>query len=128
MQIYLHWTYEYLKEYDTSIIQHTIRIKENENPFRQKLRRMNPLLLPLIETKIRKLFDAKIIVSLRISNWIANFVPVIKKHGEIRLCLDFWKPKQSVSQRKLSIHKDGSHSVEGSGFTKDIHDGWFFMV
>ena len=28
------WSYEDLKEYDTSIIQHTIPIKENEKPFR----------------------------------------------------------------------------------------------
>ena len=57
-------SYEYLKEYDTSIIQHTIPIKENEKPFRQKVRRINPLLLTLIEKEGRKLFDVKIIVSL----------------------------------------------------------------
>ena len=42
------WSYEDLKEYDTSIIQHTIPIKPGENPFRQKLR-INPMLFPLIE-------------------------------------------------------------------------------
>lgn len=42
------WKYEDLKVYDTSIIQHTILIKEDAKPFRQKLRRINPLLLPLI--------------------------------------------------------------------------------
>ena len=51
------WSYEDLKEYDTSIVQHTIPIKENEKPFRQKLRRINPLLLPLIEEELRNLFD-----------------------------------------------------------------------
>jgi hypothetical protein len=50
---------------------------------------MNPLLLPLIEKKVKKLFDAKIIVSLRFSKWLANLVPVRKKSGEIRLCVDF---------------------------------------
>ena len=43
------WSYGDLKEYDTYIIQHTIPIKEDEKLFRQKLRRINPLLLPLIE-------------------------------------------------------------------------------
>ena len=84
------WSYGDLKEYDTYIIQHTIPIKEDEKPFRQKLRRINPLLLPLIEKEIRKLFDAKIIVSLRFSKWLANLVMVRKKSGEIRLCVDFW--------------------------------------
>ena len=50
---------------------------------------MNPLLLPLIEKEVKKLFDAKIIVSLRFSKWLANLVPVRKKSGEIRLCVDF---------------------------------------
>ena len=63
------WSYDDLKEYDTYIIQHTIPIKEDEKHFRKKLRRINPLPLPLIEKEIRKLFDAKIIVSLRFSKW-----------------------------------------------------------
>ena len=83
------WSYEDLKEYDTSIIQHTIPIKPGERPFKQKLRRINPKLLPIIEKEIKKLFDAKIIVTLRFSRWVANLVPVRKKNGEIRLCIDF---------------------------------------
>ena len=59
------WSYEDLKFYDTNVIRQTIPLKENEKPFRQKLRRVNPLLLPVIEKEIKKLFDAKIIVSLR---------------------------------------------------------------
>ena len=43
------WSYEDLKEYDTSIIQHTIPIKPGERPFKQKLKRINPKLLPIIE-------------------------------------------------------------------------------
>jgi hypothetical protein len=59
------WSYDDLKMYDTSVIRHTILLKKNEKPFKQKLRRVNPLLLPLIEKEIRKLFDAKIVVCLR---------------------------------------------------------------
>ena len=33
--------------------------------------------------------DAKIIMTLRFSKWVANLVPVRKKNGEIRLCVDF---------------------------------------
>ena len=43
------WIYEDLKEYDTSIIQHTIPIIPREKPFRKKLRRINPMLLFFIE-------------------------------------------------------------------------------
>jgi hypothetical protein len=50
---------------------------------------MNPLLLPLIEKEVKKSFDAKITVSLRFSKWLANLVPLRKKNGKIRLCVDF---------------------------------------
>ena len=50
---------------------------------------MNPLLLTVIEKEIKKLFEAKIIVSLRHSKWLENVVPVTKKDGEIRICIDF---------------------------------------
>jgi hypothetical protein len=36
------------------------------------------------------MIDAKIIIPLRYFEWIANLVPVRKKNGEIRLCVDFW--------------------------------------
>jgi hypothetical protein len=84
------WSYEDLKVYDTKVIQHVITIKDDHKHFKKNLRRINPFLLPLIENEVRKLFDAKIIVSLRFSKWVSNLVPVRKKSGEIRLCVDFW--------------------------------------
>ena len=83
------WRYEDLKVYDTSVIQHTIPIKEDAKPFKQKLRRINPLLLPLIEKEVKKLFEAKIIIALRHSWWLDNVVSVRKKNGEIRIYIDF---------------------------------------
>lgn len=50
---------------------------------------MNLLLLPLIEKETIKLFESKIIVSLRFSRWLANLVPIRNKSREIRLCVDF---------------------------------------
>jgi hypothetical protein len=83
------WSYEDLKTYDTNIIQHRIPLKVGSKPFRQKLRQVNPILFPVIEKELKKLLDAKIIVPLRYSSWVANLVPVRKKNGEIRLCVDF---------------------------------------
>jgi hypothetical protein len=81
------WSYEDLKTYDTNIIQHKIPLKVGSKPFRHKLRQVNPILFPVIEKELKKLLDAKIIVPLRYSSWVANLVPVRKKNGEIRLCV-----------------------------------------
>jgi hypothetical protein len=82
------WSYDDLKVYDTKVIQHVIPLKEDQKPFKKKLRRINPLLLSLIKKEVKNLFDAKIIVSLRFSKWVSNLVPVRNKSGEIRLCVD----------------------------------------
>lgn len=58
-------------------------------PCKQKLRKINPVLLPSIEREIRKLLQAKIIIALRYSEWVANLVLVHKKNREIRVCVDF---------------------------------------
>ena len=83
------WSYEDQKTYDKSIIQHKIPLQENTKSVRQKLRPINPMLLPIIENKIRKLWKAKIIIPLKFSDWVANIVLVRNKHGEIRICVDF---------------------------------------
>ena len=83
------WSYEDLKTHDTGIIQHKVPLKPKVKPFRQKLRRIDPALFPIIEKEVKKLLDAKIIVPLRYYSWVANLVPVRKKNGEIRLCDDF---------------------------------------
>ena len=53
------------------------------------MRRINPIIFPVIEKKIKNSFNAKIIVTPRFSKWVANLVPVRKKNGEIRLCVYF---------------------------------------
>ena len=67
------WDYSNLKTYNTNIIQHTIPIKPNKKPFRQKLRRLDPKLLPSIE---KELYKSGIIVPIHFSDWISNLVPV----------------------------------------------------
>ena len=83
------WSYEDLKTYDTCIIQYKVPLKMNVKPFKQKLRRINPALFPIIEKEVKKLLYAKTIVPLIYSSWVANLVPVREKNGEIILCVDF---------------------------------------
>jgi len=64
------WDYSYFKVYDKNIIQHTIPIKLDQKPFRQKLRRINPKLLPSIEKEVNRLFKAGIIVPIIFSDWV----------------------------------------------------------
>jgi hypothetical protein len=83
------WTYEDLRTYNTFVIEHKIPLKEEAKPFRWKLRQINPMMLPIMERGVKKLLDSQIIVPLRNSKWVSNLVPVRKRNGEIKLCVDF---------------------------------------
>ena len=39
--------------------------------------------------ELSKLIEANIIFPIKHSSWVANVVPIRKKNGEIRLCVDF---------------------------------------
>ena len=43
------WSYQDLKTFDVNIMQHKIPLREDAKPYKQKLRQINPLLLPSIE-------------------------------------------------------------------------------
>jgi hypothetical protein len=94
------WIYDDLNLYDMKVIQHVIPLKEDQKTFKHKLTRINPMLFSLIEKEVKNIFDAKIIVSFRFSKWVANLVPVRKKSGEIRLCVDF----QNLNKVSLKDH------------------------
>jgi hypothetical protein len=83
------WSYDELRTYETAVIDHKIPLKHGVKPFRQKIRQINPILFPTVEREVKKILEAKIIVPLRYSDWVENLVPVRKKSGEIRLCVDF---------------------------------------
>jgi ribonuclease HI len=99
------WKYSDLKTYDPGIIQHKIPLEKDTIPFKQKLRPISPLLLSVIERKIKKLLDAKIIIPLRYSKWIANLVIVRKKNGEIRPCVDFRNLNRCSKKEKYPLPK-----------------------
>ena len=64
---------------------------------------MHPKLEPLIQNEVKKLLDAKIIFRARHSEWVANLVPVRKKSGEIRLCVDFLNMKRASDKYNYPV-------------------------
>lgn len=72
-------------------------------------------MLPSIEKEVKKLLQAKIIVPLRYSEWVANLVPVSKKNGEIRLCIDFQNLNKAPLKDNPFLKMDlVLHKVTGS--------------
>ena len=58
-------------------------------PFKQAQRRFKPELLEDIKKEITRLYEANFIWQCRYTKWISNIVPVLKKNGKLRVCIDF---------------------------------------
>ena len=58
-------------------------------PVKQKLRRTRIECLLKIKEKVTKQSNAGFIKPVHQAKWIANFVPVHKKDGKVRMCVDF---------------------------------------
>ena len=64
-------------------------IKPGYRPFKQAPRRFNPNVLDDIKKETKRLLEAKFIRPCRYAEWISNVVPVYKKNGKLRVCIDF---------------------------------------
>ena len=83
------FTYDELKAYRDDVFQHTIPLRSEAKPFRQKLRRINPKLASMVQKELQKMLAAGIIAPTRHSSWCSNLVVVRKKNGQLRICIDF---------------------------------------
>ena len=62
------FTYDELKAYRDDVFQHTIPLKPDTKPFRQKLRSINPKLAPMVQQELQKMLAADNIAPTRHSS------------------------------------------------------------
>ena len=83
------WSYQDMPGLDTDIVQHKLPFKEECPPVKQKLRRMKPKMSLKIKEEVKKQFDAGFLAVAKYPQWVANIVPVPKKDGKVRMCVDY---------------------------------------
>ncbi|KAI5420445.1 hypothetical protein KIW84_044296 [Lathyrus oleraceus] len=83
------WTYEDMPGLDTDIVQHFLPLKPECVPVKQKLRRTHPDMAVKIKEEVQKQIDAGFLVTSTYPQWVANIVPVPKKDGKVRMCVDY---------------------------------------
>jgi hypothetical protein len=83
------WKYYEMSGLDRSIVEHRLPIKPRYQPFKQAPRRIKPKIMKDVKTGITRLNEAKFIRQCRYVEWISSVVPVYKKNGKMRVCIDF---------------------------------------
>ena len=83
------WSYEYMHGIDTDIVQHCIPIDPTIKPIKQKLRKMKPEWTLKIKEEVEKQYNVGFLRVINFPEWLANVVPVSKKDGKVRMCVDF---------------------------------------
>ncbi|KAL0434439.1 UNVERIFIED_CONTAM: Transposon Tf2-12 polyprotein [Sesamum latifolium] len=74
---------------DPKVAVHHLSVKKGARPVKQGQRRFRPELIPLIEIEVNKLIEVGFIRKVKYPMWISSIVPVRKKNGQIRVCVDF---------------------------------------
>ncbi|KAL0404039.1 UNVERIFIED_CONTAM: Transposon Tf2-12 polyprotein [Sesamum radiatum] len=64
-------------------------VKKEARLVKQDQHRFRPVLIPLIETEVNKLIKVGFIREVKYPMWISRIVPVRKKNGQIRVCVNF---------------------------------------
>ena len=83
------WSYRDMPWLDADTVVHTLPLKEGCSPVRKKLRRTRPDISSKIREEVLKKFDAWFLAVVDYPPWIANIVPVSKKDGKVRMCVDY---------------------------------------
>nr|CAE75872.1 OSJNBa0042N22.17 [Oryza sativa Japonica Group]CAE76044.1 B1248C03.3 [Oryza sativa Japonica Group] len=83
------WEYHEMPGLSRSIVEHRLPLKPGFKPYQQPLRRCKADMLEPVKAEIKRLYDAGFIRPCRYAEWVSSIVPVIKKNGKVRVCIDF---------------------------------------
>ena len=83
------WLYEDMSSLDPTIVQHHLPILPHARPIKHKLRRLHPRWSLQVKEEIQKQLGVGFLLVVKYPEWLANVVPVPKKDGKVRVCVDF---------------------------------------
>ena len=82
-------SYEGMLGLDPFIVHHHLPILPYARPIKQKLRRLHPRWSLQVKEEIQKQPSVGFLSVVKYPEWLANVVPVPKKDGKVRVCVDF---------------------------------------
>jgi ribonuclease HI len=90
------WDYTEMPGLDRSIVEHRLPLKLGFWPFQQRAWQMKAEVLEEVKKEVEKMLEAGFIRPCRYAEWISSVVPVQKKDGWWRVCVDFRDLKRAT--------------------------------
>jgi hypothetical protein len=86
---YFAWEYYEMPGLDRKLVEHRLSIKPGYRLHKQPPRRIKPEIMVDVKAEITRLYEAKFIRQCQYAEWISSVVPMYKKNGKMRVCIDF---------------------------------------
>ena len=83
------WEYHEMPGLDPNLVAHALNMEPGARPVVQPMWTFHPDVEAQIIQEIQKLLTAGFIKPIMHPRWLSNIVPVKKKNGQIRCCVDF---------------------------------------
>ena len=85
------WSFKDLKGVDLVICEHTIPLRDNAKPSKQRTYSYNDNFATKIKVKIDKLKEVGFIYAIEHTEWVSLIVVVPKKNGKLCMCVNLKK-------------------------------------
>jgi hypothetical protein len=83
------WQYDEMPGIDPELVALSLNVESGIRPVVQPMRTFHPEVEAQITQEVKKLLSAGFIKPIQHPWWLSNIVPVKKKNGQIRCCVDF---------------------------------------
>ncbi|XP_069145683.1 uncharacterized protein [Solanum lycopersicum] len=83
------WEVVDMQGLSTDVVSHKLPINPGFEPVKYKTRKFKPELSLKIKEVITKNIESRLLEVTKYPTWLANIVPVAKKDGKIRICVDY---------------------------------------
>jgi hypothetical protein len=118
------WSYKEMPRLDHNVVVYYLKIDLTFKPIKQAPRWMRIELEEKVVEETKKLIYANFIRKEEALEWVASIVPVKKKNGQIRICVDFRHlnktcPNDDFSLPVTEIIIDHTYSYEVFSFMDD---------
>ena len=97
------WDYSEMPGLDPGLVAHTLNVDPKAKPVAQPARIFHTEIERQIVREVQKLLAAGFIKPIQHPRWLSNIVPVKKKNGQIRCCVDFKNLNKACPKDEFSL-------------------------